>query len=109
MVKELADCSLRRATVRRAIDTSPFLEAAQGRCVREMRIEWQKYNLIQRPSIAERRDGFFRKRVPIAHSNDSHGINIIGQSFNKCAALPFGQRPNRRTAANFCILFADWN
>src|SRR5713226_5139226 len=100
MIVKLTDGSLWRHSVRftpRGFRDSaaPFLQAAQGRGVRKMRIQRKKHNFVQWAGGPQYLQGFFRKWMPVAHGRDDGGINVWSQSLKQFSALALRENADR--------------
>src|SRR2546429_8073259 len=114
MIVKIVDGALRsspcgRSPVCLIRGAPPFLQAAQCRSVRIVRIERQQDDFSQLPSLAQRVHRFRRKRMPVTHRRDCHRIDVRRNSLHQSNSLPLRERSDRRTSADFCVALSDGN
>src|ERR1700752_3018868 len=100
MIVEVFDTALGQSVHRLPINPPPFLQAAERGCIRIMRIERQKHQLIKAPSLLESSDGGFGERIPVAHGGHGDRIDVGFKRSYEADALPLREKRDGRAAAN---------
>src|SRR6266478_7991134 len=90
-------------------DPAPFLQAAECRRVRIVRIKRQQDDFVKLLRLAQHIHGLSREWMPVTHRRDSHRVNVRRDRLYQTHSLAFGERPNRRAPPDLTVLAGDGN